>query len=56
MSIILAPVTGGVRCCTDLERQIEKSGGGGGGGVIVQFDTLDTKASRVNWGLHHFHG
>ena len=50
MSIILAPITGGVRCCTGLERR-----GGGGGGrsggeettVILQFDTLDTKASRV---------
>ena len=55
MSIILAPITGGVRCCAGLERR----GGGGGGGrtaVIVQFDSDPWHESVMGGGLHHFHG
>ena len=61
VAIILAPIsiTWGVRCCTGQAKNKQNKnsgvvgrGGGGGGGlgllqVVVQFDTHDMKASRV---------
>ena len=61
MSVILAPITGGVRCSYSStgptkkkkekkkKRKRERMGEVGGWGTIssFQFDTLDSKASRV---------
>ena len=49
VSIILAPKTWGVRCCTGPTKNKTKNRGGGGGGAtagegVVQFDTHDMKA------------
>ena len=41
MSIILAPITGGVRCCTGLERR----GGGGGEGAGGRRSEYTVKSS-----------
>ena len=52
MSIILAPITGGVRCSTGLERRknnkrLSGMGGGGGGLLEVIVHLIPLKVSRV---------